>query len=713
MTITGISTSSMMIVQTLADLRTRLDDLQRQLGTGEKSIDYAGLGAQRALAVGLQAQLDAAGGFADTITLVQTRLSLAQTSLTGIYQSTQSVKHALVQQSFILGQGGQTIDQQSALGQLDMILAALNTQDGTGYIFSGLSPDRPAVETLDHILSGSGVLAGFKQVMSERRQADLGASGLGRLVIPAAGSSPASIIGSGATILPDAAATIAGGQVLAGSGLANTGTLVINGINIALVAGDLPSNVAPPGVIQKINAAMAGTVTASLDATNHLVLTGANADTAIVIGAGSSGPVLAELGLSAGTTNPTNLLTQFPGLATQTLIVTVGANPALTVTFGNGGPNVSTLAELTTALAGLAGGTATVNPANGNINIVASSVPDTITIGGTASPATFGLQAVSAGPALGTRVSLSEDVAGSPFGFKLAGVSSTLTGANVIGPTGAPAAVSVDFQSNPAPGGALTLTFTLPDGTTEKLTLTATAANPPGTNQFTIGASPAATAANLRTALTAAVTKLADTSLVAASAVAAANNFFDIDAANPPLRVNGPPFDTATSLIAGTAANTVTWYTGEAGTSTARSTGVARVDPAMTISYGMRANEQALRTAVKNVAVFAATTFSSANPNASAQYGALTSCLAINLVPAPGSQSISDIQTDIANAQIMAADAQDRHRQSSATLSDFLQSIENVSPEQVGAELLALQMALQASLQTTALLSRLSLVNYL
>ena len=33
-----------------------------------------------------------------------------------------------------------------------------------------------------------------------------------------------------------------------------------------------------------------------------------------------------------------------------------------------------------------------------------------------------------------------------------------------------------------------------------------------------------------------------------------------------PLRVNGPPFATASNLIAGTSANTVSWYTGETGT---------------------------------------------------------------------------------------------------------------------------------------------------
>ena len=50
---------------------------------------------------------------------------------------------------------------------------------------------------------------------------------------------------------------------------------------------------------------------------------------------------------------------------------------------------------------------------------------------------------------------------------------------------------------------------------------------------------------------------------MAASAVQAGNDFFNTDANNPPQRVDGPPFDTATAMIDGTPANTVAWYTGD------------------------------------------------------------------------------------------------------------------------------------------------------
>jgi flagellar hook-associated protein 3 FlgL len=500
MAIMGVTSSaSSVIVQTFAELRAKLDDLQRQLGTGEKSETYAGLGSQRALVVGLKAQLDAAAAFGDTIARVEARLSLAQLSLSTIYSAAKDIEQAVALPNFTLSGGGLTVDQHTALGQLDIMLSALNAHDGTGYLFSGSSPDRPSTVTLAQLMDGDGVRAGLKQVINERRLADLG-DGLGRLAIPAAA---------------------------------------------------------------------------------------------------------------------------------------------------------------------------------------------------------------------GSMVSVSEDVAGSPFGFKLAGVSASLSGATITGPAGVPSAISVDFTTNPNAGETFTLTLTLPDGTTENITLTATTANPPGANQFTIGATTDATAANFQATLTAAVSKLANTSLVAASAIAAANNFFDIDAANPPQRVNGPPFDTATSLVDGTAADTIMWYTGEAGSSSARATAVARIDSSFTIAYGMRANEDALRNAVKNVAVFAAVSFSASDPNAAAQYVALTSRLAANFVPASGAETIAGLSSEIANAQVMTDNAMQRHQQMTVTLTDFMQSITGVAPEQVGAELLALQTALQASLQTTAMLSRLNLVNYL
>ena len=498
MSISGIGQRTPPIVQSLVDMRSQLDDLQRQFGTGKKSTTYAGLGTDAGLAVSLRGKLSAMTGYSDTITTVGTRVDLASTALSRIADLGDAVKDATAG-PFDIDGSGQTTGQRSASSQLDETLGLLNTQVGDRYLFSGRAVDTPAVESTDHILNGDGARAGFKQVLAERAQADLGANGLGRLVIP---------------------------------------------------------------------------------------------------------------------------------------------------------------------------------------------------------------------PASGSQVSISEDAAGSVFGFKLAGVNSTLTGATATGPTGSPPGITVNLGSNPTAGDAVTFSFNLPDGTAEKLMLTATTDSPPGPGQFTIGANASATATNLQSALTAGVSKLAATSLTAASAIAAGHDFFDVDAGHPPQRVSGSPF-TATSLTNGTATNTVTWYTGEMGTDSARGTAVAQVDDQLSVSYGVRANEQAIRSTVENMAVYAATTFSASDPNASDRFAALNQRLSAALDNPPGQQKISDIQSDLAYAQTTMKSASDRQQTRQSTLSGLLDGIEGAPQEQVAAQILALQTQLQASLQTTAMLSQISILKYL
>lgn len=311
--------------------------------------------------------------------------------------------------------------------------------------------------------------------------------------------------------------------------------------------------------------------------------------------------------------------------------------------------------------------------------------------------------------AAGSTVSVSEDVAGSPFGIKLASVNSQLTNAAASGPTGSPPAISVDLSGgNPNDGDTITYNFTLPDGSSQTLTLTA-ATTPSGPNQFAIGATPADTATNLQAALTAGVGQIASTALPAASTMAATNDFFG----NPPMRVSGSPPSSATALVAGSSADTVIWYTGNDGPGSVRSTATARVDATTTVSYGTQANEQGIRWIVQNVAALAATTYSTSDPNAAAEYGALSQSVNANLAVPAGVQNITDIEASLASAQTVMQSTQNQHQQTTNTLQDMLQSIEGVDQNAVGAQILSLQTSLSASLSTTARLSQLSLVNYL
>jgi flagellar hook-associated protein 3 FlgL len=622
MSINSINYASSLLGQSVRNINNQLSDLSTQLSTGLKSTNYAGMGVNEGFAVAARAQLANISAFGDTMTNVNTIIAAANTALQSLSDTGGQVQSNAAATPQNLTSAGQTIGQQNAQSELSSIVGILNTQVGDRYIFSGTAINTPAVASADDILNGTGTQAGLKQVIAERQQADLGASGLGRLVI--------------------------------------------------------------------------------------------------------------------------------------------------------------------------------------------------------SSPTT-------------TSVQVAEDVAGSPFGLKLGSVSSSLTNATVIGPSGSPPAVAVDLTAgNPNSGDQISFNFNLPDGTSESIQLTASSAVPTPTGSFAIGATPAATTANLNAALNTAIGTLANTSLVAASAVEAGDNFFNTDstatgsvvnnqaappapisgttalsgvagtnslsasfaagdtitvngtpitfvasgatgnqlnvtdsvqtllskidqitgsstpstidggaitlhtdnaatlsitssnttafaalgftgtvtAAQPPLRVGGTPLGSATSLVNGSA-NTVAWYTGNSGPGSARASSTVRIDSSQTVQFGAQANEQAIRQQLQSIAVYAAVTLPASGTNSPAAVAALSQRTAANLTPQLGQQTIQDIQTDFAAAQSAMKDATARQTQTQTALQNLVDQTEGISQDQVASEILALQNSLQASYQTTSMLSQLSLTKFL
>jgi flagellar hook protein FlgE len=206
---------------------------------------------------------------------------------------------------------------------------------------------------------------------------------------------PAKITGLDATLSADAVAVTTGTADISGVLLGAPASIIINGTTINFLAGDDET-----AIVNKIDAQIGSTgVDASLNASNHLVLTSNSADTAVAIENGSTISLLTTLGLSVGTTNPTNLLTQYAVSSGQNLVIKFGGNAATTITFGTGAGQVSTMSELSNALTTtLTGGTGSINAANGNITLTAANTTDAITISGTANHKTFGMRTTSALP---------------------------------------------------------------------------------------------------------------------------------------------------------------------------------------------------------------------------------------------------------------------------------------------------------------------------
>lgn len=328
---------------------------------------------------------------------------------------------------------------------------------------------------------------------------------------------------------------------------------------------------------------------------------------------------------------------------------------------------------------------------------------------------TTGMGRLTAGGA-GTAATITEEAGDPPYGFKIAAASTNSAALNTTYTAGPPADVAVNVVGIPLAGETLRIKLDLPDGTQEEIVLTARDATTTGKahETFEIGPNSAATAANLRAAISAALSNEAKTTLSASSAQVAAKDFFNGSPSNPPLRVPGPPFETATAAPApGTAANTVIWYKGDDAAGSARATASVQADQGQVVGTGARANEEAFKMGLAQFAVLAAETFPATDATSADRYDALTQRTREQLGFPDGTQKPSEIIVELGSAQTALAQAKERHNSTKDYLTTTLDGVENVTTEEVAAQILALQTQLQASYQTTSILSKLSLTNYL
>ncbi len=313
-----------------------------------------------------------------------------------------------------------------------------------------------------------------------------------------------------------------------------------------------------------------------------------------------------------------------------------------------------------------------------------------------------------------TEVRITEDGT-HPFGFKLTGVNSTVTGLTAPAlPTGAPPQLDFAVTANTAQDGeTVNIALTLPDGTTTDLKLTARTGTPEHPGEFQIGATATDTATNINAAIDAELLRLGETELRAASQFEASDNFFNFDESNPPQRVAGPPYDTATALVDATETDTVFWYQGELSSSDPRSSQTVKVDDYISVDYGVRANEEAFRNALQTLAVASLDTYTLGDQNAQDRYNAVRSRVTENLSTSSGNQGVESIIADIAGADSVIGRTKERHVTHSNLLQTMVDDVQNADIYEVSAKLLDLQTRLQATYQTIGTLQGISLVNFI
>jgi flagellar hook-associated protein 3 FlgL len=623
MAINSIGFGTSILNQSVLDLKNQLTTLQQQLTTGTKSTTYAGMGVNEGFAIAARAQLANVSAFSDTMSNINTNIGIANTELQGMVTIGSTVLNSANSSSQTLNSAGQTIAQQTATSQLSSMIGMLNMQAGDRYLFSGSAINTPAVASVDNILNGTTTQAGLKQLISERQQADLGASGLGRLLI----SSPTV---TSVKVAEDVAGSPFGLKLSAISSSLTGSTVTGPAGSPSAVSVDLGATNPNNGDTVSFQFSLPDGTTESI----NLTASSATPQPAGSFAIGATSTVTAA--------NLKAVLNTAIGTLANTSLVAASAIAASDNFFNSAGTATGSVVNNKAAIpAPITGATLLSGAANTDSLATNFAAGDTITVDGT--PISF----VASG-AVGNQLNVTDSV------------QTLLKKIESITGTSTPSTVS---------GGVITL------HTDNAANLTVTSSN--------------------------------------AAAFAALGFPATVTATQPPLRVGGSPLSSATSLVSGTPANTVSWYTGEAGPGPARATATARVDQSVTVQYGARANEQAIRSQLQTLAAFAAVTTSATNPNGAAQVAALSQRVAQNLAPQPGRQTIQNIQADLATAQATMKDATSRQKQAQGMLQGIVDQAENISPDQVATQILSLQTSLQASYQTTAMLAQLTLTKFL
>ncbi|GJD34786.1 flagellin [Methylobacterium aerolatum] len=169
----------------LLALKSQLNDLTTQLGTGLTAQSYGGLGTGRSAALSAQASISALDGYSAVIDTAQTRAKLATTSMTQVVTVASNAAAAL-QNGLQSSPAGSQAVKATALNNFSAAIDALNQSDGIIFLFGGRDGTTAPVLDTNTILYGTvdangNTLAGLKTLVDDQVKADLGTGLNGRL----------------------------------------------------------------------------------------------------------------------------------------------------------------------------------------------------------------------------------------------------------------------------------------------------------------------------------------------------------------------------------------------------------------------------------------------------------------------------------------------------------------------------------------------------
>jgi flagellin-like hook-associated protein FlgL len=127
----------------------------------------------------------------------------------------------------------------------------------------------------------------------------------------------------------------------------------------------------------------------------------------------------------------------------------------------------------------------------------------------------------------------------------------------------------------------------------------------------------------------------------------------------------------------------------------------------------VRANEEAFRNALQNLAVASLDTYTVGDQNGKDRYDTMRARVTENLSLSSGKQGVDAIIADIAGAESVIGRTKERHQTHSNLLQTLVDDVQNADIYEVSSKLLDLQTRLQATYQTIGTLQGISLVNFI
>jgi flagellar hook-associated protein 3 FlgL len=641
----------------ISKMHNQFSLLQTQLGTGNKAQTLSQMGKDLPVSLSARSRLTQIEGYMANVEQVNLRLSFYNNALTRMDKMEGEARNSAVQGQY----GSNNINMATLPGlskaRFDELITMLSADVNGRHLYGGSKTDSVPVRPTEELLNGIGGRAGYATIVTERRAADLGQSGHGRLNAEIDNLAPTTVrlAEDGAHPFGLKLSTVSqvGGRVSIDTSAQKAEPAALaftfDDANLPRVGESITLGFTlPDGTETQItlrasdeDTGAKGEFTIGGDAATTAV----NFQTALL----EKIQIVAEGELMGASTFAA--AENFFNAAGEPVVRVAGNDPytATTLRVATASDTVQWYNGETAAVSASNLGRLAVSGSDGNSVSVKGLEPSSLAHG-------FQITAASA---------------------QSSAFPPTSTLPNVAQTSGPPSSLSVRFDQLPTAGDKVVFTLTEPSGKQREVTLEAVTGRA-GPGQFTIGT---VTASGDAIANTTANFEQAITRAISAEATQAEGN--PRQAVSAAVEDNG-------RVNYGMQANEMGYLR------------MIRSFAALSIETYPEA--------------IAATDPNSIDLNAArARFDAMASRQASQLSEARNSErgSVEMVTMEIGVAQANLLAATERHTDYRAQLQNLLSEAETVNKEDIAMQLLSLQTRLQASYQVTSMVSQLSLVHYL